>query len=163
MCTMPKSKLKLSHQLKKLVSVIPTTTAIISKAIDNGRPIIEKHLEERQKKRLSLVKLDNVVHLPRQEARRHLENLGFVVSEILAKPTPKYASARSDDVVKMVPRSGKHPKASLIKLFYVNLEVIEASQELIDDETRRIVERNQTIADSFENVKNVIPFPKLKK
>ena len=44
--------------------------------------------------------------------------------------------------------------ALLIKLFYVNLEVIEASQELIDDETRRIVERNQTIADSFENVKN---------
>lgn len=163
---MPKSKLNLSRKLGsvgKLFSIIPDTTAIIGKAIENGRPIIEKHMEQRYEKQLSLARVDNVVNLPRAEAHRHLENLGFVVADVLAKPSKKYASAQKDEVVQMTPKSGKYPKGSLIKLYYVDLNVIKASQELIDEETRRTVERHQSIADSIETVKNVIPFPKLKK
>ncbi len=163
---MPKTKLKLSRKLGpigRLFSIIPDTTAIINKTIDNSRPIIEKHMDQRHEKQMSLIKIDNVVNLPLEEAKEHLERQGFVVSAILAKPSKKLAQVRLNEVVQMFPKSGKHLKGSLIKLYYVDLDVINASQELIDEETRRIVERNQTIADSFESVKNVIPFRHQKK
>lgn len=158
---MPKTKLKLSRKLGsvgRLFSIIPDTTAIINKTIDNSRPIIEKHMDQRHEKQMSLIKIDNVLNLPLEEAKEHLERQGFVVSAILAKPSKKLAQVHLNEVVQMIPKSGKHLKGSLVKLYYVDLDVINASQELIDEETRRIVERNQTIADSFESVKNVIPF-----
>ena len=163
---MPKTKLKLSRKLGtigRLFSIIPDTTAIIGKTIENSRPIIEKHMDQRHERQMTLVKIDNVVNLPLEEARQHLKNQGFTVSSIPAKPAKKYATARENEVVQMSPKSGKHLKGSLVKLYYVDLEIIAASQELIDDETRRTVERNQTISDTFENVKNVIPFSKIKK
>ncbi|MDY3024573.1 PASTA domain-containing protein [Streptococcus hyovaginalis] len=163
---MPKTKLKLSRKLGsvgRLFSIIPDTTAIINKTIDNSRPIIEKHMDQRHEKQMSLIKIDNVVNLPLEEAKEHLERQGFVVSAILAKPSKKLAQVHLNEVVHMIPKSGKHLKGSLVKLYYVDLDVINASQELIDEETRRIVERNQTIADSFESVKNVIPFRHKKK
>ncbi|MGV3028191.1 PASTA domain-containing protein [Streptococcus hyovaginalis] len=163
---MPKTKLKLSRKLGsvgRLFSIIPDTTAIINKTIDNSRPIIEKHMDQRHEKQMSLIKIDNVVNLPLEEAKEHLERQGFVVSTILAKPSKKLAQVHLNEVVHMIPKSGKHLKGSLVKLYYVDLDVINASQELIDEETRRIVERNQTIADSFESVKNVIPFRHKKK
>ncbi|MFU2181785.1 PASTA domain-containing protein [Streptococcus hyovaginalis] len=163
---MPKTKLKLSRKLGsvgRLFSIIPDTTAIINKTIDNSRPIIEKHMDQRHEKQMSLIKIDNVVNLPLEEAKEHLERQGFVVSAILAKPSKKLAQVHLNEVVQMIPKSGKHLKGSLVKLYYVDLDVINASQELIDEETRRIVERNQTISDSFESVKNVIPFRHKKK
>ncbi|WP_422802289.1 PASTA domain-containing protein [Streptococcus thoraltensis] len=162
---MVKTKLKMPRKLGsvgRLFSIIPDTTAIISKTIENGRPIIEKHMEQRHERQMSLVKIDNVVNLTLDEARQHLENQGFVVSSIPAKPAKKYARARENEVVQMFPKSGKQPKGYLVKLYYVNLDIINASQELIDEETRRTVERNQAISDTFENVKNVIPFNRKK-
>ncbi|MGQ9412587.1 PASTA domain-containing protein [Streptococcus pluranimalium] len=165
---MPQTKLKLSRKLGalgRLFSIIPDTTAIIGKTIENSRPIIEKHMDQRHERQMTSVKIDNVVNLPLEEARQHLKNQGFTVSSIPAKPAKpakKYATARENEVVQMSPKSGKHLKGSLVKLYYVDLDIIAASQELIDDETRRTVERNQTISDTFENVKNVIPFSKKK-
>ncbi|WP_218654337.1 PASTA domain-containing protein, partial [Streptococcus pluranimalium] len=107
---MPKTKLKLSRKLGtlgRLFSIIPDTTAIIGKTIENSRPIIEKHMDQRHERQMTLVKIDNVVNLPLEEARQHLKNQGFTVSSIPAKPAKKYATARENEVVQMSPKSGK--------------------------------------------------------
>lgn len=163
---MANNKFKITRQLGavgKLFSIIPDTTAIINKAMDNGRPIIEKHMEQRQEKKKSLVKIDNVIDLPIDEARTFLESKGFIVSTILAKPNKKLSQSRPNEVVKMFPKPGKQSKGSLVKLFYVNDDIIETSRELIREETRRKEEINHSINESIKNIKNIIPFEKLKK
>lgn len=57
---MPKTKLKLSRKLGsvgRLFSIIPDTTAIINKTIDNSRPIIEKHMDQRHENKCHLSRL----------------------------------------------------------------------------------------------------------
>ncbi|EKS22199.1 hypothetical protein HMPREF9318_00397 [Streptococcus urinalis FB127-CNA-2] len=117
---MASSKGKLKKVLgpvSKVISVIPDTTEIINKTIDNTRPIIEKHMDQRHEKQMNLVKLDDVVNLPVDEAKAHLETLGFVVSRILVKPEAKYHNAQLNEVVRMSPTSSKEPKGSLVKLY----------------------------------------------
>ncbi|MGZ7145064.1 PASTA domain-containing protein, partial [Streptococcus pyogenes] len=46
-------------------------------------------------------------------------------------------------------------------LYYITVDVLEKSQDLLDQETLRTVERNQKIADTFESVKHIrFPFKK---
>lgn len=62
----------------------------------------------------------------------------------------------------MSPKSGQHPLGSLIKLYYVTYDVLEKSQEILDQENLRIVERNQKIATIFDSLKHA-KFPFYKK
>lgn len=54
---MAKTSKKLTKSLGpigKLISIIPDTTELIGKAIDNSRPIIEKELDRRHEKKTDL-------------------------------------------------------------------------------------------------------------
>lgn len=145
----------------KIISIIPDTTEIIGKGLDNGRPIVEKYMDQKQAREEKLKSLDNVINLPVEEARQHLEKQGFVVATIPVRPDKKWLKASLDEVVIMSPRSGKLPVGSLVKLYYVTYDVLEKSQEILDQENLRVVERNQKIADTLETVKHIkMPFGK---
>lgn len=147
----------------KLISIIPDTTEIIGKTIDNTRPIIEKHMEQKHEKNMQMTHLDDVINLPVDKAQSHLEQLGFVVATLPVKPHKKWLSASLDEVVQMSLRPGKHKKGSLVKLYYITMDVLDRSQELLDKETLKTVERNQKIADTFDTVKHIrIPIGKKK-
>ncbi|HEK9097220.1 TPA: PASTA domain-containing protein [Streptococcus equi subsp. zooepidemicus] len=145
----------------KLFSIIPDTTEIIGKTIDNTRPIIEKHMEQKHEKEMQLTLLDDVINLPVDKAQKHLEQLGFVVALLPVKPNKKWIHASLNEVVSMSPKPGKHKLGSLVKLYYVTVDVLEKSQAILDQETLKAVERNQKIADTIEAVKQIkFPFRK---
>lgn len=147
----------------KIISIIPDTTEIIGKGLDNGRPIVEKYMDQKQAREEKLKSLDNVINLPVEEARQHLEKQGFVVATIPVRPDKKWLKASLDEVVIMSPRSGKLPVGSLVKLYYVTYDVLEKSQEILDQDNLKKVERNQKIADTLETVKHIkMPFGKNK-
>lgn len=57
---MAKTSKKLTKSLEpigKLISIIPDTTELIGKAIDNSRPIIEKELDRRHEKNRLILSL----------------------------------------------------------------------------------------------------------
>lgn len=145
----------------KIISIIPDTTEIIGKGLHNGRPIVEKYMDQKQAREEKLKSLDNVINLPVEEARQHLEKQGFVVATIPVRPDKKWLKASLDEVVIMSPRSGKLPVGSLVKLYYVTYDVLEKSQEILDQDNLKKVERNQKIADTLETVKHIkMPFGK---
>lgn len=145
----------------KIISIIPDTTEIIGKGLDNGRPIVEKYMDQKQAREEKLKSLDNVINLPVEEARQHLEKQGFVVATIPVRPDKKWLKASLDEVVIMSPRSGKLPVGSLVKLYYVTYDVLEKSQEILDQDNLKKVERNQKISDTLETVKHIkMPFGK---
>ncbi|AGM98801.1 PASTA domain-containing protein [Streptococcus iniae] len=145
----------------KMISIIPDTTELIGKAMDNTRPIVEKHMEQRQQKQENLRIIDDVINLSVDDAKAHLEKIGFVVATIPAKPNKIWLSNSLNEVVSMSPRGGKRELGSLVKLYYINLDVLEKSQELRDQDTLRTVEFNQKVADAFDTVKHLkIPFIK---
>ncbi|MGT2887340.1 PASTA domain-containing protein [Streptococcus didelphis] len=147
--------------LGKLFTIIPDTTELIGKGMENTRPIIEKYMDQRQKRLEGLKTIDDVINLPVDDAEAHLEKQGFVVATIPAKPNKKWLEAGLNEVVSMSPRAGKHKIGSLIKLYYVNLDVLEKSQSLLEEDNLKIVERNQKISDTLDTVKHIkIPFGK---
>lgn len=147
--------------LGKIISVIPDTTELIGKGMDNTRPIIEKYMDQRQAHQESLRTVDDVINLPLDQAKEHLEKQGFVVASIPAKPDKKWLTASINEVVSMSPRAGRHRLGSLVKLYYVTIEVLEKSQSLLDQDNLKKVERNQKIADTLETVKHIkMPFGK---
>lgn len=145
----------------KIISVIPDTTELIGKGMDNTRPIIEKYMDQRQARQERLRTIDDVINLPLDQAKEHLEKQGFVVASIPAKPDKKWLTASINEVVSMSPRTGRHRLGSLVKLYYVTTEVLEKSQSLLDQDNLKKVERNQKIADTLETVKHIkMPFGK---
>lgn len=145
----------------KIISVIPDTTELIGKGMDNTRPIIEKYMDQRQARQESLRTVDDVINLPLDQAKEHLEKQGFVVATIPVRPDKKWLKASLDEVVIMSPHSGKLPVGSLVKLYYVTYDVFEKSQEILDQDNLKKVERNQKIADTLETVKHIkMPFGK---
>ena len=147
--------------LGKIISVIPDTTELIGKGMDNTRPIIEKYMDQRQARQESLRTVDDVINLPLDQAKEHLEKQGFVVASIPAKPDKKWLTASINEVVSMSPRAGRHRLGSLVKLYYVTTEVLEKSQSLLDQDNLKKVERNQKIAGTLETVKHIkMPFGK---
>ena len=145
----------------KIVSVLPDTTEIIGKTIDNTRPIIEKELERHHNYKNSFIHLDNVVHLDVSDAKNHLEKQGFIVREILATPLAKYTNAAPRQVVNMVPKTKKAKAGSLIKLYYLNETAINASIILAKDKSTKTEQFGQKVNQSLIGVKNF--FPKKKK
>lgn len=132
---MPKRIRKALGVVGKLMSIVPDTTEIIGKTIDNSRPIIEKRMEQKHEKEMQLRTIDDVINLPVDQAQAHLEQLGFVVATIPAKPHKKWLHSNLNEVVAMSPKSGKYKIGSLIKLYYITVDVLEKSQDLLDKKT----------------------------
>ncbi|MGT2960224.1 PASTA domain-containing protein [Streptococcus caballi] len=145
----------------KVMAVLPDTTEIIGRAIDNTRPIIEKELDRRNDLKKHYIDLDNVIHLDITDAKQHLEKQGFIVRAITENPHPKYANTPVNQVVNMYPRSKKARSGALIKLYYVDDTVLNASSILINEQEHRKEELGQKVVESLTGVKDL--FDKKKK
>lgn len=124
-------KNNLLKNLNKLVDIIPDTTKIIGDTVQAAAPIVDKALDRQHEKNLSQIQVPNVIDLDAEEAKRHLEEIGFRVTLTLVKPNKKYRqeTTRDNEVVAMIPKAGKFDKGSLIKLYYINQEIIDASNQ----------------------------------
>ena len=124
-------KNNLLKNLNKLVDIIPDTTKIIGDTVQATVPILDKALDRQHEKNLSQIQVPNVIDLDVEEAKRHLEEIGFRVTLTLVKPNKKYRqeTTRDNEVVAMIPKAGKFDKGSLIKLYYINQEIIDASNQ----------------------------------
>lgn len=124
-------KNNLLKNLNKLVDIIPDTTKIIGDTVQAAAPIVDKALDRQHEKNLSQIQVPNVIDLDAEEAKRHLEEIGFRVTLTLVKPNKKYSqeTTRDNEVVDMIPKAGKLDKGSLIKLYYINQEIIDASNQ----------------------------------
>ena len=124
-------KNNLLKNLNKLVDIIPDTTKIIGDTVQAAAPIVDKALDRQHEKNLSQIQVPNVIDLDAEEAKRHLEEIGFRVTLTLVKPNKKYRqeTTRDNEVVDMIPKAGKFDKGSLIKLYYINQEIIDASNQ----------------------------------
>ena len=124
-------KNNLLKNLNKLVDTIPDTTKIIGDTVQAAAPIVDKALDRQHEKNLSQIQVPNVIDLDVEEAKRHLEEIGFRVTLTLVKPKKKYRqeTTRDNEVVDMIPKAGKFDKGSLIKLYYINQEIIDASNQ----------------------------------
>ncbi|MBF0787436.1 MULTISPECIES: PASTA domain-containing protein [unclassified Streptococcus] len=132
---MTKKKLPINGKtvgkVAKIFDMIPDTTRVIGEAVHAVVPLVDKVLEQNYQKKNRLVQLPNVVDMDIVEAQTHLEEQGFVVSKILAKPHQRYAKKQANEVVAMLPKSGNMEPGTLIKLYYVSQDVIEASDQTI--------------------------------
>ncbi|MBF0777963.1 PASTA domain-containing protein [Streptococcus cuniculi] len=122
---------KMIGEVAKIFDVIPDTTRMIGEAVHAVVPLVDKVLEQNYQKKNRLVRLPNMVDMDIAEAQNHLEELGFVVTRILAKPHQRYANKQAGEVVAMVPKSGNLEPGTLVKLYYVTPEVIAASDVTI--------------------------------
>ncbi|HFH9926350.1 TPA: PASTA domain-containing protein [Streptococcus suis] len=124
-------KNNLLKNLNKLVNIIPDTTKIIGDTVQVAAPIVDKALDRQHEKNLSQIQVPNVIDLDVEEVKRHLEEIGFRVTLTLVKPNKKYRqeTTRDNEVVDMIPKTGKFDKGSLIKLYYINQEIIDASNQ----------------------------------
>ncbi|MTB63516.1 PASTA domain-containing protein [Streptococcus sp. zg-86] len=118
---------KMIGEVAKILDIIPDTTRVIGEAVHAVVPLVDKVLEQNYEKKNRLLRLPNLIDMNVQEAQEHLESLGFTVSKILAKPQQTYAKKRADEIVAMVPKSGNFEPGTLVKLYYVTPEIIEAS------------------------------------
>ncbi len=124
-------KNNLLKNLNKLVDIIPDTTKIIGDTVQAAAPIVDKALDRQHEKNLSQIQVPNVIDLDAEEAKRHLEEIGFRITLTLVKPNKKYRqeTTRDNEVVDMIPKAGKFDKGNLIKLYYINQEIIDASNQ----------------------------------
>lgn len=121
---------KLLGSVGKVFGLLDTVD-IVGKVTDSTIPLIDKALDRHHEHRRSLIRLDNLIHMDLFEAKAHLEQQGFIVSTILAKPSKKYQQAKVNEVVDMSPKSGKLPAGSLIKLYYLDQALLEQIKEMI--------------------------------
>lgn len=70
----------------------------------------------------------NVLELDVAEAKKHLTDMGFRVSAVLVKPERKYTKKRDGEVVDYAPHWVE--KKGLVKLYYVDKEVVEESKKI---------------------------------
>lgn len=111
----------------KLVDIVPDTTKIIGDTVQAAAPILDKALDRNYEKEISMISLPNVLDLDLAEGKELLENLGFIVTATLVKPDRKYSKSRDNEIVDMIPKSGRVDKGSVIKLYYVTQEIIDSS------------------------------------
>lgn len=141
--------------VSKVIAVLPDTTQIIGKAIDNTRPIIEKELDRHNDRKTAYIELNNVIHLDFEDAKEILENQGFLVRGITVNPNVKYANAPLNQVVRMYPRTKKAKVGSLVKLYYTDQEVVNASYILAEEQREKNEQLGQKVVDTVTGVKSV--------
>ncbi len=138
----------------KVIAVLPDTTEIIGRAIDNTRPIIENELKRHHDHSDSLIELDNVVHLDIKDAKKLLENQGFVVREILENPQVKYATLTANQVIKVHPRTKRAKIGSLVKLYYLDQRAINASAIIETQKREKSEQLTKKVAESLTGAKS---------
>ena len=150
---------KLLGAANMIFSVIPDTVEVVERITDKAAPIVDKHLDRQHQYKQSLVAIPNLLDVDVQQAREHLEGLGLQVIVLLAKPNKRYAKADAGEVVAMLPRSGKVRPGSLVKLYYVDAHVIEASKKevALPDVTGLVLTEAQELLENLGY--RVVAFP----
>ncbi|MGT2828117.1 hypothetical protein AB6M97_03755 [Streptococcus hillyeri] len=142
---------------------IPDAIDAVKHVTDKATPIIEKELDRRHEHKKSLIQLDDVQHVPLDYAQKLLENRGFTVLPILAKAHPKYANERPLEVVAMHPRAGNYKPETLVKLYFVNEDIINQSNELKKTTTDNLANLQKNLAKPLDTLKKVkLPLGKKK-
>lgn len=108
------------------------TVAMVDKVSKHSAPIIEKAIDRHYDSQEALVRLPDVTHLELTAAKSHLEDLGFLVAMIVAKPSQVKKDNKLDEVVTMVPKSGKLTRGSLVKLYYVTEDSLASQQKQLE-------------------------------
>ncbi len=111
----------------KWANIVPDTTKIIGDTVQAAAPILDKALDRNYEKEKNRISIPNVLDLDLLEGKELLEKLGFLVTVTLVKPDKKYSTARDNEIVDMIPKSGRVDKGSVIKLYYVTQEIIDSS------------------------------------
>lgn len=130
---------------------------IVDKVSGHAAPIIDKAVERHYDLKKEMITVQNLTHLPIEQATTILENLGFIVVPILLKPDKKYASKTADEVITMVPKSGQLKQGSVIKLYYINQDNLSSSQELMAEQERKTKAFIQKMTDGLAAAKQAIP------
>lgn len=142
---------------------IPDAINAVKHVADKASPIIEKELDRRHTHKQSLIALDNVIDVPLDYAVSHLEAKGFTVLPILSKPKARFANERPMEVVAMHPKPGHYEANRLIKLYFVDDEVIAMSQALKTQETQPLKNLQEHVNQHLNKVKAVkLPLGKKK-
>lgn len=120
---------KLLGPVGKVLRVLPDSTELINKTIEETAPIISKELDSRRENKKLYRDVPEVVELDITRAKDILEDLGFITQEVLAKPMKKYQNKTAGEVVAISPKGKKAKIGSLIKLYYVDEQVISESRQ----------------------------------
>ena len=125
-------KKKSSGMLGKLGGLLGGVSSIdfAGDIIKEAAPMIEKSLDRRYEKKQSLVQLPNVIDIDVDKASSIIEDTGFKVVTLQAKPNVRYANNKNNEVVMTEPKAGPVDPGSLVKVYYVTEEVIEESNKL---------------------------------
>ena len=116
---------KLGRSALTVLNVIPDTVEIVSKVVDSTAPIVDKHLDRQHAKKSSLIPLPSMIDIDYQEAKNHLESLGFKVILLEAKAEKKWSKFRAYEIVDMQPRRGRFEPGTLVKLYYLTEESLQ--------------------------------------
>ncbi|MEX2805533.1 PASTA domain-containing protein [Streptococcus sp. H31] len=152
-----KNWIKKLNRAGKIISILPDTTEIINRAVDNTRPIIEKELDRHHERQEAYKEIDNVLHLNVEEAKKHLENQGFTVSMIPATPQIKYAKFLPNQVVSMYPKKKKAKLGSLIKLYYLDQASLNANIILLNEQKSKVQRFGRTLSNPLKRGKKIFP------
>lgn len=120
---------KLLGPVGKVLRIIPDSTELINKTIEETAPIISKELDSRRENKKLYRDVPEVIELPVTRAKDILEKLGFITQEVLVQPNKKYQNKIDGEVVAIAPKGKTAKIGSLIKLYYVNEQVISESRQ----------------------------------
>ncbi|HEL1618991.1 TPA: PASTA domain-containing protein [Streptococcus suis] len=114
-------------------------------------PAVEKAIAAKINHNKTLIQLPNVRRLNVYEAKEVLEAKGFVVLTMLVKADKKYLDYSDDSVVAMNPKPGKYELGTLVKLSYVDHDVLEKAQEIKVREKQKQEEFQKEVGRRIDN------------
>lgn len=119
----------LAKTVFKTAGGLDIVSDLIDKVAVTSQPLIEKVIDNHQEKIKAQTNLPNVTNLSVIQGKEYLEKLGFHVVTLLAQPQARLMHGKVNEIVSMDPKPGKVVRESLVKLYYLNDQVISASQE----------------------------------
>lgn len=105
------------------------TGADIKEVAKSAEKLARDTYERHQKHQAELIALPDMRDTQVDEAKAHLESLGFVVHRVVQSPNTKYKQGTPNSVVAMMPKAGKYQSGQLIKLYYLTEDVIRESHK----------------------------------
>lgn len=124
-------------------------------AIQEGVPEVKKALDRQHEHNKELILVPSLIGTDFDEARKILEKLGFSVLTKRAEPDKRWVNKRPNEVVNMEPKAGRLHPTTVIKLHYVDAEVIDQS----DGEVELPILKDMMIDDAISLVekKGLLP------
>lgn len=118
----------------KIIGKISSTQLVemLSQALTPAGAAIGRAVDDYVDGRKQLVGFGDVVDIDVNSAKQYLEQLGFSVHLVAAKPHKKLADRQPGTVVGLSPKKRQLKPGSLIKLYYVDEAIIHDSDYLVE-------------------------------